>query len=75
MSKSNLAENKVVTPGAFVCYSGNLGEGRISSTGIKRKCCNKAFTISDFEAHAGSKKHRWVTNILLEDGISLFDCQ
>ncbi|KAJ0089295.1 hypothetical protein Patl1_32563 [Pistacia atlantica] len=72
---SRLIEKKLLTPGAFVCYSGNLGEGWITSTGIKCKCCNKAFTISDFEAHVGSKKRRPAANIFLEDGRSLLDCQ
>ncbi|XP_044508906.1 increased DNA methylation 1-like [Mangifera indica] len=72
---SKLIEKKVVTPGALVCYSGNLGEGWICCTGIKCKCCNKVFTMSDFEAHLGSKKHRPAANIFLEDGRSLLDCQ
>ncbi|XP_031266204.1 increased DNA methylation 1-like [Pistacia vera] len=72
---SKLIEKKVVTPGEFVCYSGNLGEGWICSTGIKCKCCIKVFAISDFEAHVGSKKHRLAANIFLEDGRSLLDCQ
>lgn len=33
------------------------------------------FTLSNFEAHAGSKLHRPSANIFLDDGRSLTDCQ
>ncbi|XP_038896680.1 increased DNA methylation 1-like [Benincasa hispida] len=50
--------------------------GSVTNEGIiKCDCCYNLFTISKFEAHTGSTKHRPAANIFLEDGRSLLDCQ
>ncbi|CAK9181680.1 unnamed protein product, partial [Ilex paraguariensis] len=49
--------------------------GRITRDGIKCICCQKVFTLSNFEAHSGSTNHRPSANIFLEDGRSLLECQ
>ncbi|KAA8549424.1 hypothetical protein F0562_001103 [Nyssa sinensis] len=75
-----LIENNVVLPGEKVRYCGKkdhrpMAEGWITHEGVKCSCCDKIFTLSKFEAHAGSTNHRPSANIFLEDGRSLFDCQ
>lgn len=75
-----LIDNNVVLPRAKVLYCcGKNGprkaEGRISREGIKCSCCGGIFSLSGFEAHAGSCDHRPSSNIFLEDGRSLLDCQ
>ncbi|XP_028123488.1 uncharacterized protein LOC114320619 isoform X1 [Camellia sinensis] len=75
-----LIDNNVVLPRAKVRYISRkdhppIAEGRITRDGIKCSCCQKVFTLSKFEAHAGSKNHRPAANIFLEDGRSLLDCQ
>ncbi|XWS14801.1 hypothetical protein CRYUN_Cryun35bG0039500 [Craigia yunnanensis] len=54
-----------------------LAKGRITRDGIQCDCCLGVFTLTAFEAHAGSKNHRPAANIMLDDGSgkSLFDCQ
>uniref|UniRef100_A0A5B7BUP7 PHD finger transcription factor n=1 Tax=Davidia involucrata TaxID=16924 RepID=A0A5B7BUP7_DAVIN len=75
-----LIDNNVVLPRAKVHYCGTkdhhpMAEGRITRDGIKCSCCQKNFTLSKFEAHAGSTYHRPSANIFLDDGRSLLDCQ
>ncbi|KAA8543719.1 hypothetical protein F0562_022104 [Nyssa sinensis] len=75
-----LIDNNVVLPRAKVHYRCRkdhhpMAEGRITRDGIKCSCCQKNFTLSKFEAHAGSTYHRPSANIFLEDGRSLLDCQ
>lgn len=75
-----LIDNNVVLPRAKVCYisrkdNHKMAEGRITRDGIRCSCCNNVFTLSKFEAHAGSTYHRPAANIFLEDGRSLLDCQ
>ncbi|KAF6136361.1 hypothetical protein GIB67_028051, partial [Kingdonia uniflora] len=51
-------------------------EGWISEDGILCACCSKAFTVSNFEIHAGSKLCNPFQNIFVEKNmVSLFQCQ
>uniref|UniRef100_A0A1D1Z861 Chromodomain-helicase-DNA-binding protein 4 n=1 Tax=Anthurium amnicola TaxID=1678845 RepID=A0A1D1Z861_9ARAE len=75
-----LIDNNVVLPRQKVCYKRKrdgyvMKEGRITRNGIKCKCCEKVFTLSNFETHAGSSNHRPAANIFLQDGRSLLQCQ
>ncbi|KAL6578686.1 hypothetical protein OROMI_008902 [Orobanche minor] len=74
-----LIDNDVVLPRARVEYRGRNGlamaEGRIAREGIKCSCCGVIFTLTKFEAHAGSTNHRPSANIFLDDGRSLMECQ
>ncbi|XP_031252358.1 increased DNA methylation 1-like [Pistacia vera] len=73
-----LIDNNLVLPKSKAHYlgvNGPLAKGQIDRDGIKCDCCNQVFTLSKFEAHAGSKKHRPAANIFLDDGKSLSDCQ
>ncbi|KAJ8437944.1 hypothetical protein Cgig2_031460 [Carnegiea gigantea] len=75
-----LIDNGVVLPRDKVQYRCKrsvkpMAEGRITREGIKCSCCQKVFTLSGFEAHAGSSCHRPAANIFLEDGRSLVECQ
>ncbi|XVF39805.1 hypothetical protein PTKIN_Ptkin01aG0061800 [Pterospermum kingtungense] len=76
-----LIDNTVVSMLAKVYYRNKAGEplmrGRITRDGIQCECCSKVFTLSKFEAHAGSTNHRPAANIMLDDGSgrSLSDCQ
>ncbi|GAB4832152.1 hypothetical protein Ancab_006169 [Ancistrocladus abbreviatus] len=75
-----LIDNNVVLPRTKVYYRSRkdfrpLAEGRVTRDGIKCSCCQKVFTLTGFEAHAGSTLHRPSANIFLEDGRSLVDCQ
>ncbi|KAI4316613.1 hypothetical protein L6164_024578 [Bauhinia variegata] len=73
-----LIDQKVVLPRAKVSCRGKnnqVKEGRLFSQGIECDCCWKMFTLTGFEAHAGSTKHRPAASIFLEDGRLLSDCQ
>ncbi|KAG2669946.1 hypothetical protein I3760_14G059900 [Carya illinoinensis] len=75
-----LIDNNVVFPREKVCYYSrknhrSLAEGQITRDGIKCSCCEKVFTLYNFEVHAGSKNHRPAASIFLEDGRTLLDCQ
>lgn len=75
-----LIDKNVVLPREKVCYRNKkdnrpMAEGRITRDGIKCNCCQKVFTLSRFEAHAGSNYHRPSANIFLADGRSLLKCQ
>ncbi|XVF69023.1 hypothetical protein PTKIN_Ptkin11bG0047800 [Pterospermum kingtungense] len=74
-----LIDNNIVLPRSKVHYwrkDQRLKiEGRITRDGIKCHCCDKVYTLGDFVAHAGSSNHRPASNIFLEDGRSLLDCQ
>lgn len=74
-----LIDNNGVLPEAKVHYRGRngpLAKGQIGRDGIKCDCCSKVFTLSGFEAQAGSQKHRPTANIILnESSKSLLECQ
>ncbi|XP_047331059.1 uncharacterized protein LOC124934573 [Impatiens glandulifera] len=75
-----LIDNNAVLPGDKVYYISRkdrrkLAEGTITRDGITCDCCGQVFTLTKFEAHAGSTNHRPAANIFLEDGRSLLDCQ
>lgn len=75
-----LIDNNVVLPREKVRYlsskdSRPVAEGRITRDGIMCCCCRKVFTLSMFGFHAARNIHRPATNIFLEDGRSLVDCQ
>ncbi|XP_023536129.1 increased DNA methylation 1-like [Cucurbita pepo subsp. pepo] len=79
---SYLISQGVISPGDRVYYdvSGKnyplMAWGSVTNGGVvKCDCCSNVFTISHFEAHIGSTKHRPAANIFLEDGRSLLDCQ
>ncbi|XP_015579490.1 increased DNA methylation 1 isoform X2 [Ricinus communis] len=65
----------------YCCSKGqhSIAEGRISGSGIKCNCCGKVYTLCGFDYHASGKQGRTATsifsNIFLEDGRSLLDCQ
>ncbi|XP_059663847.1 uncharacterized protein LOC132309570 [Cornus florida] len=75
-----LIDKGVVLPGAKVHYRNkkdhhSMAEGQITRDGILCSCCQNFFTLTKFEAHAGSTYHRPSANIFLEDGRSLSECQ
>ncbi|CAI9106992.1 OLC1v1006253C1 [Oldenlandia corymbosa var. corymbosa] len=77
---SLLIDSNIVVPGAIAHYKNRkdgsrMKEGTVSREGIQCTCCQEVFTLSKFEAHAGSTLHRPSANIFLEDGRSLVDCQ
>lgn len=75
-----LIDDKILLPMSKVHYRGRendckLAEGLVTRYGIKCSCCQDTFTLSSFEAHAGTKYNRPSANIYLEDGRSLLKCQ
>lgn len=75
-----LIDNNVVLPRAKVWYickkdGCTMKEGRITRDGIKCSCCNCTFSVSKFQSHCGSIYGQGFSNIFLEDGRSLLDCQ
>ncbi|KAL9688256.1 hypothetical protein QQ045_032675 [Rhodiola kirilowii] len=75
-----LFDNNAVLPGAIVEYISRkdgqpLKEGRVSREGIRCNCCDEIYSLSAFEAHAGSSVRRPSANIFLKDGKSLMECQ
>lgn len=75
-----MIENGMVAPNQKVFYWNRKenyaqAEGLITCEGIVCTCCNRLFSLTNFEAHAGSKNHRPSANIVLEDGRSLLQCQ
>lgn len=77
---SLLIDNDMVLPRQKVRYVRRsdgrvLMEGWITRDGIRCKCCALVYTLSNFEAHAGSSQRRPSANIFLQDGRSLLDCQ
>ncbi|KAL0388976.1 UNVERIFIED_CONTAM: Increased DNA methylation 1 [Sesamum calycinum] len=75
-----LIDNNVILPRAKVHYRGRknglpMAEGRIAREGIKCSCCGVIFSLSNFEAHAGSTNRSPSANIFVEDGRSLLECQ
>jgi N-acetylglutamate synthase-like GNAT family acetyltransferase len=77
---SLLIDKNVLLPRTRVHYRGRTGcapskKGHITRDGIVCNCCCELFSLTAFEAHAGSSNHRPAANILLEDGRSLQDCR
>ncbi|XP_010246179.1 PREDICTED: increased DNA methylation 1-like [Nelumbo nucifera] len=77
---SMLVDKGVVLSNAMVYFINRkdgrrMAEGSATRDGIRCHCCNKLFTLSAFEAHAGSTFRRPAACIFLEDGRSLLDCQ
>ncbi|GLJ11266.1 hypothetical protein SUGI_0149860 [Cryptomeria japonica] len=75
-----MIENDVVAENQRVFYwnrkeNYSMAEGWITREGIRCKCCRNVYSLSNFEFHAGSKLHRPSTNLVLEDGRSLLQCQ
>ncbi|XP_038980228.1 uncharacterized protein LOC103711112 isoform X2 [Phoenix dactylifera] len=75
-----LIDNNVVLPRQKVSYMHKrdghaMKEGRINRDGIKCTCCHEVFSLSKFEAHAGSSTPRPSASIFLQDGRSLLQCQ
>ncbi|KAH9311769.1 hypothetical protein KI387_026804, partial [Taxus chinensis] len=75
-----MIENDMVAENQRVFYwnrkeNYSMAEGWITCEGILCKCCRKVYSLSNFEGHAGSKLHRPSTNLILEDGRSLLQCQ
>ncbi|GKV20068.1 hypothetical protein SLEP1_g30240 [Rubroshorea leprosula] len=70
-----LIDNGVVRVLEKVQYQGKSKKGRITREGIQCDCCFRVFTLTQFEAHAGSTNHRPAANLILEDGRSIADCQ
>ncbi|KAK1373734.1 Agenet-like domain-containing protein [Heracleum sosnowskyi] len=75
-----LIDKKMLLPMSKVYYRGRendckMTEGRVTHNGIMCSCCQDTFTLSSFEAHAGTKSNRPSANIYLEDGTSLLKCQ
>ncbi|KAL5988241.1 hypothetical protein ACLOJK_036004 [Asimina triloba] len=76
----SLIDNGVVFLGQRVWYRQNvhrtpMAEGKITREGIECVCCGATYTLSKFEAHAKSTKHRPAAHIFLKDGRSLLQCQ
>ncbi|KAH9314331.1 hypothetical protein KI387_022958 [Taxus chinensis] len=70
-----MIENNMVAENQSVHYFKSQKQGWITHEGILCACCRKVYSLTDFEAHAGSKRHRPSANIILEDGRSLLQCQ
>ncbi|KAF9624275.1 hypothetical protein IFM89_009183 [Coptis chinensis] len=75
-----LIDSGMVPLDARVCYANmsctaTLMEGKVTKDGLLCKCCNSVVTVSEFEAHAGSKLNDPYRNIFLETGINLLNCQ
>ncbi|PKA66905.1 chromodomain-helicase-DNA-binding protein 4 [Apostasia shenzhenica] len=51
-----------------------MKEGCIYHDGIRCRCCQEVFTLSEFEAHAGEKTCSPFSSVILRDGRSLLDC-
>ncbi|KAL5993641.1 hypothetical protein ACLOJK_040893 [Asimina triloba] len=76
----SLIDTVVVSVGDKACYVNKrqkrvVKEGCIMREGIHCNCCQKIYTVSTFEVHAGANNHRPAANILLADGRSLRDLQ
>ncbi|XP_057851816.1 uncharacterized protein LOC131061996 isoform X3 [Cryptomeria japonica] len=70
-----MIENHLVAEKQKVHYFNSQKEGWVTYEGILCACCSNVYSLTDFEAHAGSKRHRPSANIILEDGRSLLQCQ
>ncbi|PKA57397.1 hypothetical protein AXF42_Ash013584 [Apostasia shenzhenica] len=74
-----LIEKDVVLPRDKVMYIRKkdgriMKKGYIHHDGIRCWCCQKVFSLSEFEAHAGEKTCRPSASIILRDCRSLLDC-
>ncbi|KAF1868300.1 hypothetical protein Lal_00000693 [Lupinus albus] len=67
-----------IQPNDRVYYMGEsnsvLLDGTITRGGIRCKCCHGIVSVSEFEAHSGSKNSDPYRNICLEGGTSLLHC-
>ncbi|OVA02721.1 GNAT domain [Macleaya cordata] len=75
-----LLDSNVVLPRAKVYCMGRkdysrMTKGRVTPHGIRCNCCQKVFSLTKFEAHAGSTNCRPAASIFLEDGRSMLQCQ
>eukprot|EP00897_Mesotaenium_endlicherianum_P002171 jgi/Mesen1/1982/ME000147S01076 len=52
-----------------------LRAGVVSWDGIRCRCCERCFALSEFETHSGSTARRPAANIFRADGVSLAQCQ
>ncbi|MCO5559844.1 hypothetical protein L7F22_013448 [Adiantum nelumboides] len=51
-----------------------MKKGKVTRDGVLCSCCSRLFTLSKFEAHAGSTLHRPSANMFLQDGRSIMEC-
>ncbi|OEL15352.1 Increased DNA methylation 1 [Dichanthelium oligosanthes] len=77
---SVLIDEDILVPRDKVTYraaSGVSKDGLITGDGVRCTCCNRAFTVAEFEAHAtrGIRTGRpWARLFLKKDGRSLSQC-
>lgn len=76
---SLLIDKGILKENESVCYINRkdghvMKKGHVTREGVLCSCCKDIFTLSNFEAHAGSKLHRPSANIFLDDGRSLSEC-
>ncbi|KAL6657289.1 hypothetical protein ACP70R_005069 [Stipagrostis hirtigluma subsp. patula] len=78
---SVLVDKNILLPRDKVAYKETrdgppVKEGIITGDGVKCACCNRAFTVAEFEAHATRRSctdHPW-SRVFLKDGRSLAQC-
>ncbi|CAN1135675.1 Increased DNA methylation 1 [Linum perenne] len=67
--------NMLLLDAQVSCHNKNIVKrGILKREGIHCQCCNKCYSLTGFESHTGSKKHRPAASIFLEDGKSLSEC-
>lgn len=75
-----LIEKKALLPGTKVYYhskynSHPIAQGHVDAEGIMCDCCSNMFSLRTFGIHAANSDRKVASNIFLEDGRSLLDCQ